>query len=121
MTLIGSFGPCPRSYFALPLQPKPKISLTKICHIKIPRPNPEDWKFEFICNSDGKLLDILELPMTEASKRPQDLLARCFPWLKNYEENTTKWMAFNKAQVFPLFKAAGIALVTVDYLSLIHI
>jgi uncharacterized protein DUF6878 len=56
-----------------------------------------------------------ELPVAEASKRPQDLLARCLPWLKRYEEHTTKWMAFNKAQIFPLLKAAGIALVTVGY------
>lgn len=56
-----------------------------------------------------------ESPMTEAPKRPQDLLARCFPWLRRYEENTAKWMAFNKAQIFAPLKAAGIALVTVGY------
>jgi hypothetical protein len=44
--------------FRSPLAAEAKDIAYKICHIKIPRPNPEDWKFEFICNSDGKLLDL---------------------------------------------------------------
>src|SRR5436853_597192 len=54
-----------------------------------------------------------ELPETAASKSPQG--CSYAQLRKDYEENTTKCMAFNKGQIFPLLKAAGIALVTVGY------
>jgi hypothetical protein len=52
--------------FRPPLAVEAKDIAYKICHIKIPRPNPQDWKFEFICNSDGKLLDLRLLRAEDA-------------------------------------------------------
>ena len=55
-----------KKVFCSPLAGEVKDIAYKICHIKIPRPNPEDWKFEFICNSDGKLLDLRLLRAEDA-------------------------------------------------------
>jgi hypothetical protein len=53
--------------------------------------------------------------MTEEEKKLYEWIANYTQLLKSHEENTTDWLASNKAQIFPLLKAAGIALVTVNY------
>ncbi len=55
-----------RRLFRPPLAAEAKDITYKICHIKIPRPNPEEWKFELICNSDGKLLNLRLLRTEDA-------------------------------------------------------
>jgi hypothetical protein len=56
-----------------------------------------------------------ESPMTEASETAQDWFAEHQKERKSYEERATECVASNKAQIFPLLKATGIAVVTVYY------